>query len=510
MDGESYGYGGRYYFSNSSTYETYIVDINGHYTKLSTTTYTSVCHTTTDGYVAFNADSTAYLYDVTDTTVHTLGSLGGSQHGFKLFDFDDKLYWAVPTQTRSGSSYTYGMRLYLYNKSTKTVSTTSYSGQDISFNGGKPYVAYKTSFIQDGILFDYSDGNYVRLTTTSPQAGKLTLYTDSSKQYTLGRCEGDTVYVYPTGVIVPINKSKISGTVSFTDVQLSSGKYAIVNCTLTPIEVTLDKQDTSAIVIDRYKVSTNEYENVRYTFSSLKNQEGSVRYPDCWHTTNTYESNGYGQCCRFRWYHFKESDNPEYTLIVTGFTENSNIKPSTALLIEVGKTQISIPYTDVASAIGLTAEKIKAGVTILGVEGTYDGPGYDTNLVLDNLDAGGAEQYLGGTPITDITNVSGFDVFNTNGDSILYYVMKTVTARSNMTGFSMNNIRVLDDGVIQWIPYGNNTVFNTDDFLECTITCTDAYNNTETKIITIYNSEKENDPGPDGPGPGPDDPGELE
>ena len=134
---------------------------------------------------------------------------------------------------------------------------------------------------------------------------------------------------------------------------------------------------------------------------------------------------------------------------------------------------------------------------------------YDTNLVLDSLDAGGAEQYLGGTPITDITNVCGFDVFNANGDSILYYVMKTVTARSNMTGFSMNNIRVLDNGIIQWIPYGNNTVFSTDDFLECTITCTDAYNNAETKIITIYNSEKENYPGPDDPGPddpGPDDP----
>ena len=197
-----------------------------------------------------------------------------------------------------------------------------------------------------------------------------------------------------------------------------------------------------------------------------------------------------------------------------------------ALSYTPSTSQQSIPagYTSggtvgaVTSAIdsNIQAGNIKRGVTILGVTGTYEGSssgGPDPNLVLDSLDAGGAEQYLGGTPITDITNVCGFDVFNANGDSILYYVMKTVTARSNMTGFSMNNIRVLDDGVIQWIPYGNNTVFNTDDFLECTITCTDAYNNTETKIITIYNSEKENYPGPDDPGPddpGPDDPGELE
>lgn len=189
-----------------------------------------------------------------------------------------------------------------------------------------------------------------------------------------------------------------------------------------------------------------------------------------------------------------------------------------ALSYTPSTSQQSIPagYTSggtvgaVTSAIdsNIQAGNIKRGVTILGVEGTYDGPGYDPNLVLDTLDAGGAEQYLGGTPITDITNVVGFDALNANGDSILYYVMKTVTARSNMTGFSMNNIRVLDNGVIQWIPYGNNTVFNTDDFLECTITCTDAYNNIETKIITIYNSEKENYPGPDDPEP--DDPGEWE
>lgn len=88
----------------------------------------------------------------------------------------------------------------------------------------------------------------------------------------------------------------------------------------------------------------------------------------------------------------------------------------------------------------------------------------------------------------------------------MYYVMKTVTATSNMTGFSMNNIKILDNGVIQWIPYGNNTVFDTDDYLECTITCTDAYGNTETDVIIIYNSEKENYPRPDDPGP--DDPGE--
>ena len=145
---------------------------------------------------------------------------------------------------------------------------------------------------------------------------------------------------------------------------------------------------------------------------------------------------------------------------------------------------------------------------MLGEDMGTGGPGYDTNLVLDSLDAGGAEQYLGGTPITGISNVGGFNVFNANGDSILYYVMKTVTATSNMTGFSMNNIKILDNGVIQWLPYGNNTVFDTDDYLECTITCTDAYGNTETDVIIIYNSEKENYPGPDDPGP--DDPGELE
>lgn len=198
---------------------------------------------------------------------------------------------------------------------------------------------------------------------------------------------------------------------------------------------------------------------------------------------------------------------------ITGTMPNNgalNYTPTTSLQnIPAGYTSGGT-ISAVTSAIdsNIRAENIKSGVTILGIEGTYDGPGYDSNLVLDSVDAGGAEQYLGGTPITDISNVGGFDVFNTNGDSILYYVMKTVTVTSSMTGFSMNNIKVLDNGVIQWLPYGTNTVFNTDDYLECTITCTDAYNNTKTDVIIIYNSEEEpDDPGPDDPGP--DDPGEI-
>lgn len=165
-------------------------------------------------------------------------------------------------------------------------------------------------------------------------------------------------------------------------------------------------------------------------------------------------------------------------------------------------TNLQTIHTEVMTKV--IPANIKSGVTIFGITGTYDGPGYDTNLVLDSLDAGGAEQYLGGTPITDISNVGGFDVFNANEDSILYYVQKTVTVTSNMTGFSMNNIKILDNGVIQWIPYGSNTVFDTDDYLECTITCTDAYNNTETEVIIIYNSEEE----PTESGDTPDDPGE--
>lgn len=203
---------------------------------------------------------------------------------------------------------------------------------------------------------------------------------------------------------------------------------------------------------------------------------------------------------------------------ITGTMPNNgalNYTPTTSLQsIPAGYTSGGT-ISAVTSAIdsNIRAENIKSGVTILGTEGTYDGPGYDPNLVLDSLDAGGAEQYLGGTPITDISNVGGFDVFNANESSILYYVMKTVTVTSNMTGFSMNNIKVLDNGVIQWIPYGSNTVFDTDDYLECTITCTDAYNNTETDVIIIYNSEEEPDyPGPDDPGPDDpelDDPGEI-
>ncbi len=38
------------------------------------------------------------------------------------------------------------------------------------------------------------------------------------------------------------------------------------------------------------------------------------------------------------------------------------------------QTTVSLNKAQIAAAIGLTADKIKAGETILGIEGTYNGP----------------------------------------------------------------------------------------------------------------------------------------
>lgn len=47
--------------------------------------------------------------------------------------------------------------------------------------------------------------------------------------------------------------------------------------------------------------------------------------------------------------------------------------PTSVIMINGGDISISLFDSDVATAIGLTADKIKAGVTILGVTGTYGG-----------------------------------------------------------------------------------------------------------------------------------------
>ena len=47
--------------------------------------------------------------------------------------------------------------------------------------------------------------------------------------------------------------------------------------------------------------------------------------------------------------------------------------PTSVIMINGGDISISLFDSDVATAIGLTADKIKAGVTILGVTGTYEG-----------------------------------------------------------------------------------------------------------------------------------------
>lgn len=48
-------------------------------------------------------------------------------------------------------------------------------------------------------------------------------------------------------------------------------------------------------------------------------------------------------------------------------------KPDTWALTGNRKMKLGIPYSELASKIGLTADKIKAGVTILGITGTYTG-----------------------------------------------------------------------------------------------------------------------------------------
>lgn len=149
----------------------------------------------------------------------------------------------------------------------------------------------------------------------------------------------------------------------------------------------------------------------------------------------------------------------------------------------------------------IQAGNIKKDVTVLGVTGTYDGPGYDINLILDSVTGGESdEQYLGGTPITTIENIGAMDAFNANSDSIIPFVSKSVTATSNMTGFTLNNLRVLDDGTIQWIPYGTNTVFDTDDYIVLSITCEDSYDNSYSTSVTIYNSEESEEGGEIVPG----------
>ena len=336
--GNCYGYGGIFYFEGSSSYENYIIDINGNIVKLGINISTSVPHTTVDGFIAFSTfNGNAYLYDYRNQTVYNLGNLGITGNGAvnKIFDFEDYLYVAATISNYNPTSY--NLKWYKYDKSAKTVTSTgayNNNGSNISFNNRQPYVDYQTCIIQNDLIIDYMDGSYIRTTSTKPYGGYINVFTDNTKQYKfLAKLDNGVVTIGDTTGTNVINASKISGNISLTNLVISSSSSgsAIIDATLTPIDVSISKSGSSPIVIDRYETDT--YKKIRYNFSSVKDTTGSTRYPDYWRTLETYESCGYGQCCRFRWYHFKESDNPEYMLMITGFTEKSNIAPSTALLL---------------------------------------------------------------------------------------------------------------------------------------------------------------------------------
>ena len=59
--------------------------------------------------------------------------------------------------------------------------------------------------------------------------------------------------------------------------------------------------------------------------------------------------------------------------ILASYQVVPNSQPDTWALTANRKMKLGIPYSMLASTIGLTADKIKAGVTILGITGTYTG-----------------------------------------------------------------------------------------------------------------------------------------
>ena len=164
-------------------------------------------------------------------------------------------------------------------------------------------------------------------------------------------------------------------------------------------------------------------------------------------------------------------------------------------------------YSSVASAIGLTAEKIKKDETILGVTGTYEGSGggSDSSLVIDSAHIDGDDDefgvesdivYLRSGEDLQISTLTSLHVYNENGDDITNYVKW----QAELVGTSndMPNLRSSEN--LTWIPSNNGAIlhfqfssatpyFPEDGSFDVKIKCTDAYNNqVYTNTLTICNS----------------------
>ena len=211
---------------------------------------------------------------------------------------------------------------------------------------------------------------------------------------------------------------------------------------------------------------------------------------------------------------------------------------SSYVINSTNKAQISMPYADVASAIGLTAEKIVSGNTILGIAGTGEeinnqdktitqngtyqadqgytglgtvtvnvpsGSGLDLHVSTVHLegwvDPSTEEEtdvwYLGGSEDIDFpTYLTTLHAYNGDGVDITDFVKWEVQITNNGTISNISdnvNFGMDSHNNISFLPAVNVPFILVDDWFEFRVKCTDVYGN----IVYSNELEIENSTAPD-------------
>jgi hypothetical protein len=232
--------------------------------------------------------------------------------------------------TSSGTAGLAQMRTFTYNLQTKSFTVDTWT-DDIYFD------------TDAGILFNdyYIIGNIY-------SCGPDDTYWIENGRFAFCYLSDDATSIYDTEYDVGFSTPAFPGILIQTYSNLVRG-YNGMDLTATTGDVINGKKfigktgitETGAMQVLTYPYPYSEYHNYDYEFYTATAKSNVVR------------------------------DGESYVL--ASYQAVPYNKPDTWVLTGNRKMKLGIPYAKLASAIGLTADKIKAGVTILGITGTYTG-----------------------------------------------------------------------------------------------------------------------------------------
>lgn len=354
---KGYGVGAISWDNGATSDETYIIGIDGTVVK-SPVYCKKIDSYTPDGYLGFYSNSTestgtVYVYNPYTKVIDTIGTITSSViQALGFYNMSDRIYVCCYMTWHTSTSTTYDRYVWEYIKADQEVNLLASADNSItdwhtSTNYG---LCYETCIVQDNVVIDYHNAFFCTLSNSisssiyssgARRCGNLiATFTDddniciaspgyaSASHNSIVDCGPDTLLTCSKIDQTNYAAYKLLNIPTISNLSISRSDCTCkVNVNRKNICSSVNKFEISTIIIDEPNIKDNSiiYEPIEYEF----NYTNTYRI----RTLNKYHESGEYICSDWELHYFKESDDPDYMLIKTGFIKQNYVfEPSTKLL----------------------------------------------------------------------------------------------------------------------------------------------------------------------------------